>query len=61
MSKYQKNEISRRNEISKRKMKSQKKTKKQKISELNQCQCQTMSVSDNIRIQLLSDSHNVRV
>ena len=27
-----------------------KKQKKKKISELNQCQCQTMSVSDNIRI-----------
>ena len=35
-----------------KKMKSQKKkkNKKKKFSELNQCQCQTMSVSDKVRI-----------
>ena len=35
-----------------KKMKSQKKKKNEnkKFSELNQCQCQTMSVSDKVRI-----------
>ena len=32
-----------------------------KISELNQCQCQTMSVSGNVRIQLMSESDNISV
>ena len=36
-------------EISK-KMKSHKKNENKKFSELNQCQCETMSVSDNARI-----------
>ena len=27
-----------------------------KISELNQCQCQTMSVSDNVKIEVMSES-----
>ena len=47
-------------------MKSQKKMErkifeKSKISDLNQCQCQTMTVSDNVRIQVMSESDNVRV
>ena len=32
-----------------------------KISEFNQCQCQTMSVSDNLRTYLMSESDNVRI
>ena len=32
-----------------------------KISELNQCQCQTMSVSGNVKIYVMSESHNVRI
>ena len=32
-----------------------------KISELNQCQCQTMSVSGNVRSWLMSELENVRV
>ena len=32
-----------------------------KISELNQWPCQTMSVSDNVRISLIFESDNVRV
>ena len=34
---------------------------KSKISDLNQCQCQTMTVSDNVRIPVMSESDNVRV
>ena len=29
------------------------------ISDLNQCRCQTMTVSDNVRIQVMSESENV--
>ena len=34
---------------------------KSKISDLNQCQCETMAVSDNVRIQVMSDSDNIRI
>ena len=37
-----------------------KKLNSSKISKLNQCQCQTMTVSDNVRIQVMSRSDNVR-
>ena len=56
--------------LKKKKKKSQtKKTKKKqikhyqhsKVSELNQCQCQTMIVSDNARIHVMSETYNVRV
>ena len=32
-----------------------------KILELNQCQCQAISVSDNVKIYVMSESHNVRI
>ena len=51
--KSQKNEISKKNGISK-KMKT-KNFQNSKISELNQCQCQTMSVSDHVRIWVRSE------
>ena len=53
-----------------KKMKSQTKKKKETqikhfqnstISELNQYQCQTMRVSDNVRIQVMLETYNVRV
>ena len=37
-----------------------KKLNSSKISKLNQCQCQTMTVSDNVRIQVMSRSDNIR-
>ena len=50
------------NEISNKKTKTQvKHFQNSKISELNQCQCQTMRVSDNVRIQVMSETYNVTV
>ena len=34
---------------------------KSKISNLNQCQCQIMTVSDNVRIQVMSELDDVEV
>ena len=42
-------------------MKSQKKNENKIFSELDQCQCQTMSVIGNVMIQLMSESDNVKV
>ena len=55
----QKNEISK--TIRSQKRMKTKNSKNSKISELNQCQCWTMSVSDNVRTYLMSESHNVRL
>ena len=47
--------LKKKNEISK------KKNENKIFSELDQCQCQTMSVLGNVMIQLMSESDNVKV
>ena len=56
---YQKKEISK--TIKSQKRLKTKNSENSKISELNQCQCWTMSVSDNVRTYIMSESHNVRL
>ena len=62
--KLKKNEISKKLNLKKRKKEKKMKIKhsqNSKISELNQCQCQTKTVPEYVRIQVMSESDNVRV
>ena len=61
MKSQKQNQISKNMKSPKKKKKSQRKKENKTFSELNQCQCQTKSVLDNVSVRQCQDLVNVRL